>query len=233
MGLSRRAGERGSGFDRIAQAYRWLEYLAFGRALERCRCFYLDAVDRRAGSALVLGDGDGRFTERLLSARPALRVVAVDSSAAMLALLAGRAKAVGAPDRLETIERDALGFCADEAARAPEAGARFDLVVSHFFLDCLSTVEVQRLAGLLASRVSPRARWFVSEFATPSPWARLVVALLYRGFALLAGLEARQLPLWQAALSSAGWEPVAEQSFRRGLLVTTVWRLAPPAPGTL
>ena len=49
--------------DRIARCYRWLEYLFFGRALERRR-EYLDEVEN-ARSVLILGD-DGRFTAEFL-----------------------------------------------------------------------------------------------------------------------------------------------------------------------
>jgi len=47
--------------DGIARWYRALEYLVFGRALERRRFEYLnDMADAR--HVLILGDGDGRFT---------------------------------------------------------------------------------------------------------------------------------------------------------------------------
>ena len=52
-------------FDRLAPFYRTLEVLTFGRALWICRTRLLGdflAVRR----ALVLGDGDGRFTAKLL-----------------------------------------------------------------------------------------------------------------------------------------------------------------------
>jgi hypothetical protein len=53
-------------FDRIARPYRWLEYLTLGRSLERAREVFLPLLkDRR--QALILGDGDGRFTARLLA----------------------------------------------------------------------------------------------------------------------------------------------------------------------
>ena len=51
--------------DRIASGYRWLEYAAFGLALEQAR---FDFLSRAAGArrVLILGEGDGRFLARLL-----------------------------------------------------------------------------------------------------------------------------------------------------------------------
>ena len=66
-------------FDRIARPYRWLEYLSLGRALERCRFHFLPRL-RDCRRALVLGDGDGRFTAKLLDANPSVQVDAVDIS---------------------------------------------------------------------------------------------------------------------------------------------------------
>ena len=103
--------DRQPNFDPIARPYRWLEYLTFGPYLERCRFYFLDqlATHRRA---LVLGDGDGRFTANLLRTNPDVTIDAVDSSAAMLKLLANRVTLLSqsASERLKTIHADALAF---------------------------------------------------------------------------------------------------------------------------
>src|SRR6185437_1080687 len=52
-------------FDRLARVYRWMEWLSFGPYLSRCRRAFLPQL-RDARRALVLGDGDGRFTAALL-----------------------------------------------------------------------------------------------------------------------------------------------------------------------
>ncbi len=45
-------------FNRLAQIYRWLEYLSFGPFLWRCRIRFLPDL-AHCRRALVLGDGDG------------------------------------------------------------------------------------------------------------------------------------------------------------------------------
>src|SRR5258708_9827049 len=134
-------------FNLIARPYRWLEYLTLGRALERCRTHFLPRLrDRR--HALVFGDGDGRFLARLLAYDAELRADAVDTSAAMLRQLRRRSEAaiVDADVRLRTHHANALTF--------PAAGG-YDLVVTHFFLDCLTQAQDDALVSRGASSLAP------------------------------------------------------------------------------
>ncbi len=204
-------------FDRLARPYRWLEYLSFGPLLERCRFYRLpELIDARR--ALVLGDGDGRFLARLLKSNPQLRADAVDLSPAMMQLLNRRAAEAGALDRVTL-------HCVDAREFIP-AGS-YDLVVTHFFLDCFTTDELRALVGRIRSHLTPGARWVASEFAIPSGAAslpaRLIVGTLYLAFGLLTGLRIRQLPDHAAALRSAGLSLHARRCWLGGLLASELW----------
>jgi SAM-dependent methyltransferase len=205
-------------FDRIARPYRWLEYLSFGPMLQRCRLYRLpQLVDARR--ALVLGDGDGRFLAHLLKENRRGHADAVDLSPAMLGLLRQRAADIGAPDRITL-------HCADAREFLP-SGA-YDLVVTHFFLDCFTTDELRAIAERIRSRLTPGALWVVSEFAIPagamSLPSRFIVRTLYAAFGLLTGLKARHLPDYAAALSGAGLRLAGHRSWLGGLLVSELWK---------
>lgn len=214
-------------FDRIARLYQPGEYLSFGPILERCRFFHLPAL-ARSRRALVLGDGDGRFLARLLAANPALHADAIDLSPAMLRLLTHRAARVGAHHRLTTT-------CADARTFAPPA-YRYDLVVSHFFLDCLTASETAALIARLRPHLAPGALWLVSEFHIPSGspvgalFARTLISALYAAFRLLTGLSVCQIPPWQTLLTHSGFAPQASRIFLGGLLVSELWTLQATAP---
>jgi SAM-dependent methyltransferase len=176
---------------------------------------------RGAREALVLGDGDGRFTAALLRGNGQVRVDAVDVSGAMLGSLRRRAGAEAG--RVRTEVRDVREW-------GPAAGMEYDLVVTHFLLDCLTTDEVRGLAGRVSANLAPGAAWVVSEFAVPrGVFGRLVagpvVGLLYWAFRVLTGLEVRRLPDWRVALGEAGFVQVAERRRLRGLLVSEMWRV--------
>jgi ubiquinone/menaquinone biosynthesis C-methylase UbiE len=204
-------------FDRLAGVYRWMEIATFGHALWRARCQFLDEL-RDCRTALVLGDGDGRFTARLLRENPHLRVEAVDASHAMLRALL---RNIG-------IHRHRVSVQHADARQWQPGNSHYDLIVSHFFLDCLSTEEVAALAERLRPCTSGQTKWVVSEFAIPAGWfgrwiAQPLVASLYVAFRLLTGLRVGRLPMHHEALSSAGFVLGQERFSLGGLLVSEMW----------
>jgi len=207
-------------FNLIARPYRWLEYLTLGRALERCRTHYLPQLrDRR--HALVLGDGDGRFLAQLLAHNPHVQADAVDISSTMLQLLRQRSEAAtrDANTRLRIHHSNALTF--------PLAG-RYDLVVTHFFLDCLTQVDLNRLVTRTASTLAPGALWLVSDFRIPAGLMRLPARIFVRGlyiaFRVLTGLRTTDLPDHATPLTQSGLTRVAHQHSFAGLLTTELWQ---------
>ncbi len=206
-------------FNHLARAYRWMEALTFGPFLMRARCAFL-AETQAATRALILGDGDGRFTARLLAANPNLTIDAVDASPAMLQQLHHNAGPNAA--RIHT-------HCADIRTWQPQAS--YDLITTHFFLDCLTTAEVATLATRLRASAAPGALWLVSDFAIPLGPARLVaaplIAALYRAFSLLTGLRIRRLPDHHSALAAAGFILASQRAMLGGILVSQLWIPAP------
>jgi ubiquinone/menaquinone biosynthesis C-methylase UbiE len=216
-------------FDRLARIYRWMEWVSFGPWLGLCRFAFLTEVIA-CRNAIVLGDGDGRFTARLLAANPAIRIDAVDASSAMLNALCRRAGPNSS--RLSIHLADARQWQpAAPSEILPDENAAYDLIVTHFFLDCLTTAEVQSLAASLRRAVSPNAVWMVSEFAVPPGLfgrivARPLVSALYAAFALLTGLTVRSLPNHAAALRRAGFTLQQRRKSLGGLLVSELWSVS-------
>jgi ubiquinone/menaquinone biosynthesis C-methylase UbiE len=219
-GLERCAGscDAPPNFDRMARIYRWMEWLSFGPILWWCRCAFLGEM-RGCRRALIFGDGDGRFTARLLRENPDVDIEAIDASPAMLEALVRRA-GLHAP-RVRTACQDARNWQPGTASH--------DLIVTHFFLDCLTSGEVQSLAVRVRASAAPDARWVISEFAVPASsrfgrWvARPVVSLLYWAFGVLTGLRQRRLPDHREALRAAGFRLLREKRWLCGLLVSQLW----------
>lgn len=202
--------------DSIARAYRWMEYIVFGRALERCRTRFLSSIDQ-AERVLMLGDGDGRFLASYLRANPHGRVDCVDASREMLRLARERAaKIPGALDRVRFIHADARDLLPDAA---------YDLIVTHFFLDCLAEAEVKALASRFAH---PDTRWLNSEFRIPDgPIASTVgsalIRVMYQFFSATTGLQTRCLPCHRDILTRQGFRLQQEMRSLKGLLVSELW----------
>jgi ubiquinone/menaquinone biosynthesis C-methylase UbiE len=207
-------------FDRLARIYKWMEWLSFGPLLGRCRRAFLPRMTSRR-RALVIGDGDGRFTATLLRTNPNVNIEAVDASRAMLNEMLRRTQPHHA--RLHT-------HIADARQWQPPAHVRYDLVATHFFLDCLTTQEISSLAKSIRPALEPDALWVISEFGLPKGWfgrlfAHTLIAFLYRAFAVLTGLSVRRLPDHRAALRGTGWKLLDSRRFFRGLLVSELWAL--------
>lgn len=202
-------------FDRIAPIYRWMEWLTFGPFLQRCRCSFLPNLGSRS-HGLILGDGDGRFIARLLESNPTIRIDAVDASQGMLRQLAGRANS----HRVRTHVADVRTF------KPPHP--HYDLIATHFFLDCLSTTEVRELASRLTDYSGPETLWLVSDFALPQNSfrriiARALISALYLAFGLLTNLRTHELPNHRQALADAGWKCLQCHQYLGGLLVSELW----------
>jgi SAM-dependent methyltransferase len=207
-------------FNRIARPYRWLEYLTLGTALENCRAHYLpQLLDRRR--AVVLGDGDGRFLAQLLASNPDLHADAIDTSTTMLQLLRQRCEAAtpNAATRLRTHHADAITVPLEDS---------YDLVVTHFFLDCLTQPDLDTLITHINPSLTPGALWLVSDFRIPNGLmrlpARLLVRSLYLAFRLLTGLRTTHLPDYATPLTQAGLTRIAHQHRLAGLLTTELWQ---------
>jgi SAM-dependent methyltransferase len=207
-------------FNRIARPYRWLEYLTLGSALENCRTHYLpQLLDRRR--ALVLGDGDGRFLAQLIASNPDLHTDAIDTSTTMLQLLRQRCEAA-APNpatRLRTHHANALTIPLEDS---------YDLVVTHFFLDCLTQSDLDTLITHINPTLTPGALWLISDFRIPNGLmrlpARLLVRSLYLAFRLLTGLRTTHLPDYATPLTQAGLTRIAHQHRLAGLITTELWQ---------
>jgi ubiquinone/menaquinone biosynthesis C-methylase UbiE len=192
--------------DAIAPWYRWLEYAGFGRALERRREALLgDVADARR--VLVLGDGDGRALAALLRANLRATIDYVDVSAGMLELARARA----GDGRVRYHHADALAMRFEDGA--------YDLVVTHFFLDCFGARDQERLVERVGCALSPGARWLVSEFREPG----LFVAMLYWFFGITTGLRTRELADHHETFERNGFRLERTESARGGRLVSELW----------
>ena len=174
-----------------------------------------------ARRALVLGDGDGRFTAALLQAVPDLRAHVVEQSAGMLAELWRRAIDAGAAGRLEMT-------CADATQMLPDDS--FDLVCTHFFLDCLTQEQIGPLITRVRHRL-PHGIWAVSEFAIPDGSLRRpaiwLIHGLYLAFGGLTGLRTRELPIYSAAMQANGFKLLCCRERLGGILRAELWETAP------
>lgn len=209
--------------DLIASAYRWFEYAAFARSLEKSRFAFLDA-GRQKRRALLLGEGDGRFLLRLAASNTQLQIDCVDLSRKMIELQKAR---IGGSESAHS-QRIRFMHADIRAIELPES--HYDLVVTNFFLDCFTGAEVSELVRRIRRACTAEADWIISEFNQPvAGWrarhARLWLRAMYFFFAFATGLKTRSLPAYSQALVQSGFRLVSRMSRRADLISSELWTL--------
>lgn len=210
--------------DPLARWYRWVEYAGMGRALARRRSEFLPDM-ATARRVLILGEGDGRFLAKLLGVNGQAEIDVVDNSVRMLALARKRAE-----DRagVETVGRRVRFHPADASTWAPPGNVGYDLIATHFFLDCFSDEALGPMVSRFAVWAADPCRWVVSEFRQPASgfpaWrARVWIGTLYRLFGWTTGLRVRRLPDHGSALERSGFRRTKAVIKEMGLLTSELW----------
>lgn len=206
-------------FDRLARCYRTLEYLAFGRDLERARFSLLPHL-KECRSILILGEGDGRCLEKLVAITPDVQIDCLDLSAAMLA----RAEeCLGATPHHVTFQQANI-----LATELPVQN--YDAVITCFFLDCFTNQQVSEIITKISQSLRPNALWLWADFALPDYGfsrvrAKIWLAILYAFFRWQTKLPARALPESELLIQKHGYQKVAETTYQWGLIRNSVYRI--------
>jgi hypothetical protein len=149
-------------------------------------------------------------------------VTCLDSSQRMLAV----AKECLAVENF--CDRSVEFICADWAEWSG-GGGPFDLVATHFFLDCFRADQLARLVSKTAALTSPGAMWVLSDFREPTAgWqrvrARVLLKLAYLSFRWITRLPGTRLIPPEPFLTAHGFERIHQRIFHHGLLYAGLWR---------
>lgn len=207
-------GDSGVSFDGIARHYRWLEAVLAGNALQRVRTAFLDRSEP-ATTALLLGEGAGRFLAPFLQVNRSARVTCVEESGEMIRRMKRTLQSRG-------IDGKRVDFVQEDARQWTPPSAAFDLIVSHFFLDCFTRSELELLVPRIAASGRETCTWLIADFQIPPfgvKWmrAQLIHWLMYTFFRIVADLPARRLTPPDPFLRQCG--------FRLANRVTAQWDL--------
>jgi ubiquinone/menaquinone biosynthesis C-methylase UbiE len=184
-------------FDRVAPYYRWLETLVFGRRLQEARVAFLGDI-KKPRRVLVVGEGNGRFLSEFVMAHPDAAVDCVEASGRMIEL---------ARRRVGTASVHFIHGDIREVELQPDT---YDLLVTHFFLDCFDEQSLAAVVAKLSRPAAPNAQWLIADFCEPAgDWRhmgrRFLIAFMYFFFRLVSAIEARHLVDYRPFLETAGF----------------------------
>ncbi len=208
-------------FDTLAPWYRAMELVLAGNLLQSCRrAFLREAAQCR--SALLLGEGPGRYLVELIRANPEMEVTCIDTSPRMLEIARAQVARARLPvDRLQL-------HCTDIRSCKVPVGAP-ELIATHFFLDCFPSAELSEVIARVASLAPTAATWVISDFRVPERgWqrvrSRLILKVAYWFFAWTTRLPAKSLSSPEEELQRHGFRLEKRQLFNHGLLHADWWR---------
>lgn len=208
-------------FDRLAPHYGWMEWILAGNKLHRMRTHWLAGLPspRRA---LLAGEGGGRFLVELRRRAPESEIVCLDASERMLSVASRRLERSG-------LSSNRVRFIHAELPHAGLPHDAFDLIVTHFFLDCFPPAVLGAVIRSLSASATGEAHWLLSDFRVPDSGfprqrARGIHAVMYAFFRATARLPAKRLtapdPLLMAERFSLSSRHVADW----GLLHSDWWQ---------
>jgi ubiquinone/menaquinone biosynthesis C-methylase UbiE len=209
-------------FDALAPWYRALEWIAFGDDLQRCRIACLDEI-AKPRRALLVGEGNGRFLCELLRLHPGVEVDCVDASQRMLKLARKRMEHE-LPDRAQRVHflhQDITSWAAPED--------HYDLLVTHFVLDCFPEPALTGIIKKLARAATDDASWLVADFRVPADGmarlrARGWLAAMYMFFRMTTRIQASELIDSTPFKRAEGFALGRQHLLRGGILKSEMWR---------
>lgn len=206
-------------FDGLARHYDWLETVLAGDKLVKCRNLFLDQINHPK-SVLTAGEGHGKFLAEIVRHFPQASVTCLDASASMLAVARKCLKDQNLPtERVTFIHGDLLNS---------PLGSH-DLIGTHFFLDCLTPVQLEAAIKKLAASLEPGGFWMLSDFQLPERgwrrWrARAIHWAMYRFFRAVTRLPASKITKPAPLLQESGLICECRREFDWGLLHAELWR---------
>ncbi len=203
-------------FDRVAPFYRALEQLVFGDQLQQARLAFLEEIDRPR-RVLIVGEGDGRFLTEFVRRHPRATIDCVEASARMIDF--ARSRSGGSEINFIHADFSTLSLEPDH----------YDLIVTHFFLDCFAGAALRDIVEKLGGVATPDACWLLSDFRVPESgwrrlWARFCICAMYFFFGLVSGLGTQRLEDPTPGLLAAGFERVSQRLTRGGMIKSELWR---------
>src|SRR4029077_4957980 len=106
----------------------------------------------------------------------------------------------------------------------------YDLVVTHFFLDCFDENELEQIVPKIAAILAPGGIWLVADFAIPERgpgkiWARFLIPIMYTFFGISAGLQTRRLIDPTGRLVACGLNCDPRSMSLGGIVKSDLWRM--------
>jgi hypothetical protein len=131
----------------------------------------------------------------------------------------------------ERVDCGVIDFvCADALTWTPRESG-FDLIVTHFFLDCFREEQLESLISKLKRAAASHANWLLADFQAAASGlgrqrSRLILWMMYRFFRVVTQLPATRLTTPDDLLERNGFKLRERRLSDWGLLRSDWWQRA-------
>lgn len=208
-------------FNTLAPYYHGMEILFAGRLMQRSRTAFLEKA-RSCQHALLVGEGPGCFLSALLAANPHVQVTCVEHSAGMIRQARWHLNR-------NRLDEKRVVFVQQNALTWSCPSTQFDLLATHFFLDCFPAEQLDPLVRQLGKAATHKASWLLADFQMPPDgWHRYraltITALLYTFFRCATGIAASRLTPPDNFLRATGFQLMQRLEWNLGLFHSDLWQ---------
>lgn len=180
-----------SGFDFLAPFYDLLTRMVFGKSIVQAQLVFLHKIQPDS-KILILGGGTGWVLEKLSEGHASCEIWYVDLSFRMIEKARSRKVT------------NKINFIHGTEAEIP-CDIQFDAIITNFYLDLFSDLELKRIVKLITQRLKISSVWIVTDFVDRVWWQTGLLKMMYTFFRVVCRIDATKLPGWELVLRESGW----------------------------
>ncbi|MEM6842761.1 MAG: class I SAM-dependent methyltransferase [Bacteroidota bacterium] len=217
--------ERPFSFDRIAPAYDFLGYLAFGGTLRRAQQHFLSVIPPHS-HVLVIGGGSGKVVLDLLDRAEVHQLTYVEASAVMLRRAERRI--TNYQQAKPNVSVPPVTFINGTERDIPSS-EKYRVVITNFVLDMYEGNALDRMMQQIDALLWPDAYWLFTDFRYSSQsaqrwWQKPLAGLMYLFFKITANILIQALPNYDTHFDRLGWKAEQHHSFFGDFITSQVYR---------
>ena len=130
--------------------------------------------------------------------------------------------------RLDKKMIERVRFIEGDESNLPE-GEKYEVVITHFFLDQFKDDRLTALNHLLYDRLKTSGLWLFTDFELKKGqphywWQNILIKTMFAFFKVTTNVEADQLPEFNLFFKQLGMTLIGEKHFFKKLIVARVYK---------
>ncbi|MTI20624.1 class I SAM-dependent methyltransferase [Fulvivirga sp. RKSG066] len=198
-------------FNFIAPVYDFLARLVFFGAIKRSQLALLSEL-KSCKEVLIVGGGSGWILSALDALQAPMKITYLEKSTVMLGMSKNRRP-------LKYLKVD---FVLGDIQELPKV--IYDGVITNYFLDVLSEVELKTTMSLIDTQSSANVKWLCTDFKPAQVWYhRPLLSIMFLFFKLTAQIGSKQILDFDKYFRGLNYNQKMYRHFYNQLIKTAIY----------